>query len=179
MNFQNLPPTLMALLLGWLFTLYVQHVSNRRTEALKRKDKIIDKLDDLAGWVDGEISKDDYDPAYTEEAYTGLLLHVELRANQFNKHVGREAINVGKIAELRDLDFFNVASLSRLPYQVRAISSQLVEDIELACDSIYFSNSLLRRIRLFVHEMYGVVIALLALIVLCVFIKIADWALYS
>lgn len=179
MSFQNLPAQLTALLLGWLFTLYLQHVSNRRTEALKRKDKIIDKLDDLADWVEGETTKDEFDPSYTEEAYSGLILQIELRINQFNSHVGRDAIKADQIAALRDVDFFNEGGLGRLPYDVRSTASVLVEHIELSCDSIYFNKTLLRRMGGFLAELYGVIVSLVALILLFVLIKVLSWVFFS
>lgn len=57
MNFQNLPGQLIVLLIGWAFTLYLQYNANRRAEALKRKDKIIDRLDNLSSWVEDEVEK--------------------------------------------------------------------------------------------------------------------------
>lgn len=166
MNFQNLPGQLLALFLGWVFTLYIQHLSNRRTEALKRKDGIINRLDDLPDWVEGEIGKEKYQPELTEEAYTGLLLQIELRINQFNSHVGekRPSIDTQRLAALRDIDFFDNDSLDKLPYEVRSTSSSLIEHIELKCDSIYFNNSWLRRINNFVHDLHGVATGLLAII---------------
>lgn len=179
MSFQNLPAQLTVLLLGWLFTLYLQHVSNRRTEALKRKDKIIDKLDDLADWVEDETTKDGFNPGYTEEAYSGLILQIELRVNQFNSHVRRDAIKAEQIAALRDIDFFNATGLERLPYDVRSTASTLVEQIELACDSIYFNKTFLRRMGGFLAELYGVIVSFVALILLFVLIKVLSWAFFS
>lgn len=164
MSFQNLPAQLTALLLGWMFTLYLQYVANRRTEALKRKEKIIDKLDDLSDWVESEISKDNFSATDTEEAFGGILLHIELRINQFNAHVGQAVIDSGKIASLRDVDFFEASGLKKLPYIVRAHSSQLIEEIELECNKLYFADSLLRRVMSFLAELYGVIVAIVALI---------------
>lgn len=166
MSFQNLPGQLLALFLGWVFTLYIQHLSNRRTEALKRKDMIINRLDELPDWVEGEVGKEKYKPELTEEAYTGLILQIELRVNQFNSHVGknRPAIDTQKLAALRDIDFFDQESLEKLSYEVRSISSSLIEHIELKCDSIYFNNSWLCRINNFVYDLHGVTAGLLIII---------------
>jgi len=164
MSFQNLPTQLTALLLGWMFTLYLQYVANRRTEALKRKEKIIDKLDALPDWVESEVSKNNFSATDTEEAFGGILLHIELRINQFNAHVGSVVIDSGKIASLRDVDFFEECGLEKLSYIVRAHSSQLIEEIELKCNKLYFADSLLRRIISFLEELYGVIVAVVAII---------------
>lgn len=179
MSFQNLPAQLTALLLGWLFTIYLQHISNRRAEALKRKDKIIDRLDDLAGWVEDETTKAGFNPTHTEEAFSGILLQIELRINQFNSHVGKQAISSEQIALLRGVDFFNVANLARLPYDVRLMASDLVEHIELVCDSIYFNKSFLRRVGHFLAELYGVIVALFALLLVLVIGRLIDVAIWG
>lgn len=164
MSFQNLPAQLTALLLGWMFTLYLQYLANRRAEALKRKDKIIDKLDDLSSWVESEVTKEGFSPSDTEEAFSGILLHIELRINQFNSHVGRDVIDSKRIGPLRDVDFFNAPGLSKLPYIVGACSSQFIENIELECGKLYFSNSPLRRVMNFLAELYGVIVGVVLLI---------------
>lgn len=178
MSFQNLPTQLAALFLGWLFTIYLQYLANRRTEALKRKDKIIDRLDDLTGWVESEVSKTPFNASYAEEAYSGLLLHLELRVNQFNAHVGRRAISTDKIGLLRSVDFFNAAGLPRVAYDVRGISSEFIEHIELECDAIYFSKSLRNRIGGFLAELYGVIVGLVALLVFLLFARAVVWAFF-
>lgn len=179
MSFQNLPAQLTVLLLGWMFTLYLQYVANRRSEALKRKDKIIDKLDDLSDWVESEVTKDNFSASDTEEAFGSALLHIELRINQFNSHVGSKVIDAGKIAELRNLDFFDSPGLPKLPYSVGALSSQFIEEIELACNDRYFSNSWLRRSMHFLAELYGLVVGVVALILVVLLGYLVDLAVSS
>lgn len=101
MNFQNLPGQLIVLLIGWAFTLYLQYNANRRAEALKRKDKIIDRLDNLSSWVEDEVEKKNFDASRAEEAYTGLMLELELRVNQFNGHVRASIVDIERVGELR------------------------------------------------------------------------------
>lgn len=87
MNFENLPGQLLALALGWSFTVFIQNRSNRRAEALKRKDKIIDKLEDLADWVESEIGKDDFSSVRTESTFAGLVTQIEVRIGHLNRHI--------------------------------------------------------------------------------------------
>lgn len=173
MNFQNLPGQLIVLLIGWMFTIYLQYNANRRAEALKRKDKIIDRLDNLSSWVEDEVGKENFDASRTEEAYTGLMLELELRVNQFNGHVRTSIVDVAMVGALRDLDFFEVSGRDGLSYKARALASQIVERIELGCDELYFSNSVLSRINRFLYELSGVAFGLLSILIFIVLI----WAL--
>ncbi|WP_296230389.1 hypothetical protein [Pseudomonas sp. UBA4617] len=174
MNFQNLPGQLLVLLFGWMFTLYLQHNSNRRTEALKRKDKIVDRLGDLAGWVDDEVTKSNFKPTLSETAYTGLLLELELRIKQFNGHVGSEIISLTSLGKLRGIDFFDEIGREELTYQVRELASEIVEEIELGCNELYFNNSLLYRVKFFMQDLKGIVVGLLALILFVVLVGVID-----
>lgn len=182
MNFNNLPTQLIALLLGWMFTLYLQSIANRRTEALKRKDKIVDQLDGLSKWVETEITKKNFSPELTEEAFTGILLQIELRINQFNNHVGKKVVSIDQIGLLRDIDFYSEKKdveqakrtavdedrpPSNLPYDVKQICSTLIEDIELTSDRLYFPKSMVSRINSFLAEIYGLIVALVA-IAMCI-----------
>ncbi|WP_010490793.1 hypothetical protein [Pseudomonas sp. S9] len=178
MSFQNLPVQLTVLLLGWMFTIYLQHVANRRAEALKRKDKIIDKLDELPGWVEQEISKLTFSASDAENIFNGLLLHIELRMNNFNTHVGRNVIDTSLIVGMSRVDFFDELQLMRAPFVIREVSSNLIEHIELECSALYFSNSYLRRIQGFLSELYGVIVALFALILALAFGKVLVWAFF-
>ncbi|MDC6382798.1 hypothetical protein BW687_021765 [Pseudomonas graminis] len=155
MNLENLPAQLIGLFAGWLFTIYLQHNANRRTEALKRKDKIIDRLDGLVSWVESETKKDNYNPDRAEEAYTGLLLELDLRVAQFNAHVRSVIVTSEMVGALRDVDFFDVAGKVELSYRVRRFASQIVERIELGCDDLYFSRSFLHRVNNFFYELSG------------------------
>ncbi|MHA6127162.1 hypothetical protein ACX3YD_13370 [Pseudomonas fluorescens group sp. PF-1] len=165
MNFQNLPGQLIVLLIGWMFTLYLQYNANRRAEALKRKDKIIDRLDDLASWVEDEVGKENFKASRAEEAYTGLMLELELRVNQFNGHVRTAIVDIEMVGALRDLDFFEESGRDELSYKARALASQIVEKIEMGCDDLYFSRSVLHRINRFLYELSGVAFGMLSLFI--------------
>ncbi|NWB08970.1 hypothetical protein HX862_13745 [Pseudomonas sp. D5002] len=165
MNFQNLPGQLVVLLIGWMFTVYLQYNANRRAEALKRKDKIIDRLDSLLSWVEDEIGKDDFNASRAEEAYTGIMLELELRVSQFNGHVRTSIVDIAMVGALRDLDFFKDSGRAELSYKARALASQIVERIEVGCDELYFSRSILSRINKFVYELIGVAFGLLSILI--------------
>ncbi|SOB52742.1 hypothetical protein [Pseudomonas lundensis] len=165
MNFQNLPGQLIVLLIGWAFTLYLQYNANRRAEALKRKDKIIDRLDNLSSWVEDEVEKKNFDASRAEEAYTGLMLELELRVNQFNGHVRASIVDIERVGELRGLDFFVASGRDELSYKARALASQIVEEIELGCDDLYFNRSVLGRINNFLYELSGVAFGLLSILI--------------
>lgn len=175
MSFQNLPGQLIVLLIGWAFTLYLQYNANRRAEALKRKDKIIDRLDNLSSWVEDEVEKKNFNASRAEEAYTGLMLELELRVNQFNDHVRASIVDIERVGKLRGLDFFVVSGRDELSYKARALASQIVEEIEMGCDDLYFSRSMLGRINRFSYELSGVAFGLLSLL----FLTLLVWALSS
>lgn len=165
MNFQNLPGQLIVLLVGWMFTVYLQYNANRRAEALKRKDKIIDRLDNLSSWVEDEVAKANFDASRAEEAYTGFMLELELRVNQLNGHVRTSLVDIAMVGALRDLDFFEESGRDELSYKARALASQIVEKIELGCDELYFSSSALSRVNRFLYELSGVAFGLLSILI--------------
>lgn len=165
-SFQNLPSQLTALLLGWAFTLYLGHRANVRAEALKRKDKVIDRLESLSSWVEDEVRKPHFDPATTEAAYAAMLSQIEIRMGQMNKLSGTEVCAAHEIATLRDVDFFS-PDLQIIHYQIRDRASGIVENIELGFNELYFErNGLLRRAQSVTPELYGVVAALAGLLLL-------------
>lgn len=141
MNFDNVPAQMIALVCGWSFTVYLQYKSNRRAESLKRKDKIIDKLEALAGWVASEVGKDAFSPVNTETTYAGMISQIEERISQLNKHVGREVFDGGQLLVLRDIEIHVLACAnSQTPYKIREAVADIVEDIEACCDAEYFSR---------------------------------------
>ncbi|WP_312374332.1 hypothetical protein [Stutzerimonas nitrititolerans] len=174
-SFQNLPSQLTALLLGWAFTLYLGHRASVRAEALKRKDKVIDRLESLSSWVEDEVRKTHFDPATSEDAYAAMLSQIEIRLGQLNKLCGTEAIAAREIATLRDVDFFS-QNLQTIHYQIRDRATGIVEEIEIAFNDLYFErHGLLRRAQALIPELYGVVAALAGLLLLAMLGKaIAD-----
>jgi hypothetical protein len=141
MNFDNAPAQMIALVLGWSFTVYLQYRSNRRAESLKRKDKIVDKLEELADWVESEIEKENFSSVNTETTYSGMISQIEGRISQLNNHVGREIFDGTKLSALRDVEIHTEAHANNeTPYKIREEVADIVEHIEVCCDAEYFSR---------------------------------------
>lgn len=141
MNFDNVPAQMIALVCGWSFTVFLQHRSNHRAESLKRKDKIIDKLDALAGWVESEIKKENFSSGNTETTYSGMISQIEFRISQLNSHVGKAIFDCSRLATLRNIEIFSdPISNAETPYKIREAVADIVENIEVCCDAEYFSR---------------------------------------
>lgn len=176
MNFENLPAQMLALMLGWSFTVFIQNRSNWRAEALKRKDKIVDKLEELSEWVESEIAKDLFDSTQTETTYSGMIFQIEVRVQQLNQHVGKEIFDGVLLSNLRQIEIFKKADENAVtPYKIREAAADVVEAVESCCNSEYFGRK-------------GIVAALndyfvhfrgLILLLLCVFIFLAIYQFYS
>ncbi|MFK8331373.1 hypothetical protein M2D63_015305 [Pseudomonas sp. BJa5] len=156
MNFQNLPAQLIILLFGWSFTLYLDRRSKHRTEAIKRKDYIVSKIEDIADWLDDEVNKDHFQPARTESTLAGLITQIELKMVQFNSHVKKDLLEPSDLSKLRDINLEpieaenaeggtadeseenNKPDLSHIYYQMRDLSSDLIENIESRCNLYFF-----------------------------------------
>lgn len=156
MNFQNLPAQLIILLFGWSFTLYLDRRSKHRAEAIKRKDNIVSKIEDIADWLDDEVTKDNFQPARTESALAGLLTQIELKMVQFNLHVRRNLLDPSDVSKLRDISLEpndenkptgdtpvnegnpDPGDYSHIYYKMRDLSSDLIESIEGSCDGYFF-----------------------------------------
>lgn len=141
MNFDNVPAQMIALVCGWSFTVYLQYKSNRRAESLKRKDKIIDKLEALADWVESEVEKTSFSSVNTETTYSGMISQIEVRIAQLNDHVGREIYDGTKLLALREIEIHVLpCANSQTPYKIREAVADIVEGIEICCDAEYFSR---------------------------------------
>ncbi|MCR8976435.1 hypothetical protein [Pseudomonas sp. S11P7] len=141
MNFDNVPAQMIALVFGWSFTVFCSIAPIIGAESLKRKDKVIDKLEALAGWVESEIKKDNFSSANTEITYSGMISQIEVRIAQLNYHVGKNIFDGSKLAILRDIEIHSKASFNAdTPYKIREAVSDIVENIEVCCDAEYFSR---------------------------------------
>lgn len=141
MNFENLPGQMLALFMGWSFTVFVQNRANRRAEALKRKDKIVDKLEKLSDWLESEISKKDFSSIQVETTYAGMISQIEVRLAQLNQHIGRPVFDIEMLSTLREIEIHkDPASNSHTPYEVREIATDIVESIESGCNTEYFAK---------------------------------------
>lgn len=141
MNFDNFPAQMTALVIGWSFTVYLQYKSNRRAESLKRKDKIVDKLELLAGWVESEIKKKNFSSVNTETTYAGMISQIESKISQLNCHVGREVFDGSILLPLREIEIHTKANdNAETPYRIREAVADIVDNVEACCDAEYFSR---------------------------------------
>lgn len=141
MNFENFPAQMTALFIGWSFTVYLQYRSNRRAESLKRKDKIVDKLEALSGWVESEIKKKNFSYVNTETTYAGMISQIEGKILQLNSHVGRDVFDRYGLLALREIEIYPTAiANAQTPYKVTEAVADVVEHIEACCDAEYFSK---------------------------------------
>ncbi|MDP9524331.1 hypothetical protein [Pseudomonas putida] len=173
MSLENLPGQLIALMLGWTFTVYLQTRSNDRAEALKRKDKIIDKLEALPKWLEDEIKKDNFQHQLSEESFAGHVGQIEIKIGQLNSHVGKPVVDGSIIAELM---LFEIKSAKddnkQLPYEVRDVAWSIIEKIESGCNDVYFKKrGLLALLRGYIYEFSGLLFALMSLASLAYFSK--------
>lgn len=165
---QNLPGQLLALVLGWSFTVFLQYVLSRRAEALKRKDKIIDKLEDLSSWIDSEISRDEFMSAQTETSYSGMISQIEVRIQQLNAHVRKEIFNVNELSKLRGVEILDEQSGNKnLPYVVREAASDIIEAIEANCDEEYFGRKgFVQFLNNYIRELNGFILLMISALLL-------------
>lgn len=168
MNFQNLPGQVIVLMLGWMFTVYLQVRSNSRAEALKRKDKIIDKLEDLPGWLEEEISKEDFSLGRSEESYAGHVSQIEVKVGQLNQHVGKSIIDRKILEQLMLFEIKPDAESNKdLPYEVRDVAWDIIEKIESSCTEEYFERQgVLSTLKGYVVDFSGVIVGVVSLFLL-------------
>ena len=180
MNFQYLPAQLMVLLLGWMFTLYLQGRSNHRAESIRRKDRIIDKLDELAAWAENQTTKENFSPSQVEESFSELLLHIELRMNHLNQHINHKepSFKTQSLSPLRDVDFFS-ENLNPIPYHVHSHASHIIEDIEIKSAEIFFSNSMIHKTKLMIYEVHGILFGLISLALILFLLQHVFFPLFS
>lgn len=168
MSFANLPAQMIVLILGWTFTVYLQIQSNNRAEALKRKDKIIDKLEALSSWLESEVSKEDFSLMQSEAIYAGHVSQIEVKIGQLNKHVGKQIINMVILNELMLIALKEEAAANKgLPHEVREIAWNIIEEIERSCTDEYFARQgLLSSLKGFVCHFYGAILGGLVIILM-------------
>ena len=136
--FITLPTALIGLALGWAFTLYQQRRSNIRAEAIRRKDKIIDKVDKIVDWIEKQAADDKVSDHHLEAGYSAFISQVEIRLNQLNSLVKCDIVDMQYLLLLRDID--TSKDRVNLPHTVRETASDLIEQLELSCSRLYFDK---------------------------------------
>lgn len=173
--FLNLPTALIALILGWLFTLRQQHKSNLRAEAIRRKDKIVDKIDKIIDWIEKQSTDEKVSDHHLEAGYSAFISQVEIRLCHLNTLVNCDIVDLSFLVRLRSIDI--AEDRTDLPHRVREAASDLIEQLELSCSRLYFEKvTWLERLRRWVlelnakkHELAGIATALWALAGLAAF----------
>lgn len=164
MNFSNLPAQLIAIFLGWVFTLFMQRQANIRSEAIRKKDKLIDRVEKLVDWVENAWPiKDDLGVMY-EEIYSAYVTQIEMRIITLDRLLQQEAIGTELVSSIRTIDILNKCEHASPVKEVRLAAFDLIEALEIACDSKYFAKKTLeQRVNRFTYEFNGVTAACIAL----------------
>lgn len=144
MNLANLPTQLFAIFLGWLFTLWLQQRANIKSEAIRKKDKLIDRVDKLADWAEKNTPVDMEDGALAEEIYSAMVSQIEIRTQNLYILLGDRNEPLGMLAELRGVDIIDAGGHKENIKLLRITVISLIEVLELACDSRYFSKKTMR-----------------------------------
>jgi hypothetical protein len=140
MNFQNVPGQIIILLIGWSFTLFLDHRSKHRAEAIKRKDSIITRLDNIPDWLEKKLEKD-HDLTQIETSLAGFVTRIELKIIQLNNHLKVTLIDTNLLSTIRDLDISETAEPSHISHKTRELSSDIAEHIEQKFDQHIFSKN--------------------------------------
>lgn len=167
MTFANLPGQLIVLVLGWGFTVYLGLRSNSRAEALKTRDKIVDKLEALSEWVEDELKRTPFDFSELETGFSGLLSQIELKIGHFNAHVGENVVDVDVLRELRGFEFSETLEENEAFYsKIRHASWNAIDTVEMDSNEKFFmKKGMLTYFNGFVHAFYGVIVGAASLLV--------------
>lgn len=175
MNFSNLPGQIIAIIIGWAFTLWLQRKANTRSEAIRKKDKIIDRTDKVVDWAEKNIPFNPENAARVEEIYAAMISQIEIRVQNLYALLGNNENPLEAIAELRAVDILGRNEHNETIKKLRLATIDLIEDLELACDTRYFVTPPLReRMKQYIYEMYGLIVALIALIALLSFLTLVS-----
>lgn len=161
MNFNNLPAQLIAIFLGWTFTLFIQRRANFRAEAIRKKDKLIDRIDKLVDWT-SSVCSEPPEPI-TEEIYTAYVTQIEMRIQNLDSLLREHAVGTELIAKLRDIDVLG-KSESDPAIQIRLAAFDLIEALEIACHSRYFTEKPVWQIACYYPFFYAVTVVSISLL---------------
>lgn len=166
MKFESLPGQLIALMLGWSFTVYMQVRSNSRAEALKTREKVVDKLESLSDWVEDELEREEFQFSDFESGYAGLLSQIELKIVNLNTHIGLNAVDVNVLRDLREMEIFEEAVNNKDLYlRVRHAAWNAIDSIEMASNEKFFmKKGVVAYFRDYVHTYYGVIVGALSIL---------------
>ncbi len=166
MTFANLPAQLIALMLGWTFTVYMQVRSNSRAEALKTREKIVDKLEALSEWVEDELKREEFLHSDFESGYAGLLSQIELKISNLNTHIGTNAVEASVLGDLREMEISELKDENKGLYlRVRHAAWNAIDSIDMTSNEKFFmKKGRLAYFKEYVHAYYGVIVAAISLL---------------
>jgi len=166
MKFDNLPGQLIALMLGWSFTVYMQVRSNSRAEALKTREKIVDKLEALSEWVEDELKREEFFYSDFESGYAGLLSQIELKIVNLNAHIGENAVDATVLRDLREMEISETKEDNDDLYlKVRHAAWNAIDSIDMTSNEKFFmKKGKLAFFKDYVHAYYGVIVGAFAIL---------------
>lgn len=165
MNFSNLPAQLIAIFLGWVFTLFIQRRANIRSEAIRKKDKLIDRIEKLVDWVEKAYPIEDDLGAMSEEIYSAYVSQIEMRIITLDRLLKQDAVGTELVSSIRTIDILDKCKHANPVKEARLAAFDLIEALEIACDLRYFAKKTLEQhANRFIYEFSGVAAACMALI---------------
>jgi hypothetical protein len=138
MNLELTSGQLIVLLAGWGFALTQDYRSRHRNETLKKKDKIIDRIESLQKWLEEEIKNNDFSSSQAETFYSGKITQIEFKISQLNKHIRREAFSSEILVNLRNIDLEK--SKNEIKHEIQKASFETTEEIETTYNEQLFSK---------------------------------------
>ncbi|KAA0696326.1 hypothetical protein DT594_02920 [Halopseudomonas laoshanensis] len=156
-----------TLVLGWIFVISKDHIALHRSEALKQKDSIIDKLEKLNDWLEKTVATKSSNASKIETLYSAKLSDIEIRITQINYHVKSEIISSTILLPLRDLDFDLMSKNKQDEISNRSLLNTLnvCEKIHTTFHQYYFiDKGLIKTANKVFPELYGVAAGLLAIL---------------
>ncbi len=173
---------LILLFLGWMFALSLSHSEHRRSESLRRKEKLIELSSSLNDWLDNQLQRDSFSSPRIEEYIAGKVTQIEFKINQLNSHIGKQVFTRDCLADIRDIDVTccrlidgELVNSDELIVQLRNAVFNFIEGVEAQYSQHFFSNKgLAGQLRYYIPEMSGFLVAILCLVGFLVFIKVVS-----
>lgn len=148
-------------ILGWIYLLYLNNRTLRRSEISRLKDRLVDKIEKLEpSYIEESDRLPTSDPLLLEHFLATKTTHIELRIAQLNHYIGTNIVPVDKLLPLREFD-----TSEKDPSTLREIISDLIEQIEQCYDQHFVHRNFLARLWLTRKpEIFGAITALLIIV---------------
>lgn len=173
MSFSNLPSQLVAIFIGWVFTIFLQHKANIRAESIRKKDKIIDRIDKLVEWAEKHSISPTEGKTDLEEIFSAMVSQIEIRTINLNRLLRSHSVPMESVALIRSIDILDTNAETLKKLRVSAVN--LAEELEVACDARYFSSRpVCARLAHYLYELNGITAGALTLIALLLLIRLVE-----